>query len=99
MKKLRLDLEAVTVESFDVTHAEQGHPGTVFGHYPTRGDSCSCQDCGDSGFPYSCMETYCDGSRCVVYCNSFDLCASNYPCYSDQCYTNNCSAGTNACTC
>ena len=66
MKKMRLEIDNLTVESFDVSE-RSGRPGTVYGHYPTRGD-CTGEGCQGSGFPYSCDVTHCDNQSCVVLC-------------------------------
>jgi len=80
MKKLMLDIDALQVESFAVGR-EAATPGTVYGHYPTRGD-CSGAGC-PSGYQYSCSPTNCDGQTCVMFCPYSDACdvsAGQYSC-------------------
>jgi len=76
MKKLRLDIEEIRVESFEVADEEPAR-GTVHGQQPTVGETCSCGCSGDdicdslvgcSGYPHSCNHTGCHGTECVIYC-------------------------------
>ena len=71
MKKVRLDVERPSVESFD-TAGERGEAGTVRGNmsvfpqepteprYCTRWDTC--QTCGQTCFDPSCEETICQAT-------------------------------------
>jgi len=54
MKKLRLRLEHLEVESFSSTPAPEER-GTVHGHYPTQ-DTCEGPEC-FTGWPYTCRNT------------------------------------------
>ena len=77
MKKLRLDLEMLVVEKFEVVTDGQAL-GTVQGHQPTFDGSCGCGGSEEevcSGYQYSCNPTYCPGTECPIYCpwESFDV--------------------------
>jgi len=67
MKKLKLDLEAVAVESFDVTAGEREEKGTVHGHITIAA---------------SCEETACCSPNATCeYTNTYCECATNeYTC-------------------
>lgn len=52
MKKIRLDLDALSVDSFDTRAGAEGPDGTVFGHIP----------------PYSYQKYCSDGLTCTVEC-------------------------------
>lgn len=77
MRKLRLEIEEIQVESFEVAD-DLREPGTVHGHQPTVGDTCSCECSADgacsliddtcSGHQYSCNHTWCQGTECIIYC-------------------------------
>jgi hypothetical protein len=55
MKKLKLELDALNVESF-VTHARVAHQGTVEAHATFRGNTCGAENtCG----PQTCPPLYC----------------------------------------
>lgn len=63
MRKLRLQLDDLRIDSFDTTHAQQAK-GTVFGEQCTCYTQCTCPGCP------SCDES-CNGT-CDVSC--FDTC-------------------------
>jgi hypothetical protein len=75
MKKLRLEMEEIQVETFEVADETPGR-GTVQGQQPTVGDTCSCDCSADvcsleeicTGYPHSCNFTWCYGTQCVIYC-------------------------------
>lgn len=73
MKKMRLDTEALVVESFDPGNG-LARPGTVHAHQPSYGESCTCVDCGNSGLLYSCDFTQCPSGCEIVACGTYDLC-------------------------
>jgi hypothetical protein len=83
MKKLRLEIEEIQVETFEVAEDTHGR-GTVQGHQPTVGDTCSCDCSADdvcsldvcTGYAHSCNFTDCYGTRCILYCpwESVDVC-------------------------
>ncbi len=75
MKKLRLEMDAIRVETFEVAAAEKAR-GTVHGHHPTAWETCTCE-CSDdgtcdpdwgSGHPLSCGPTNCNDTACDMFC-------------------------------
>jgi len=73
MEKKRLDLDDVKVEAFEVEGELASQRGTVLGLMPTFDISCTCdpEACdGFSGYQYSCNDTWCPGSYCVIYCRT-----------------------------
>ena len=81
MRKLRLDPEALRVETFVPEHG-RGGPGTVYGHdsYP---NGCLAPSGSDPAFE-SCGYNTCAGITCQQSCNG-------YTCTCD------CGGGTPAC--
>jgi hypothetical protein len=77
MKKLRLEMEEIRVETFPVADEEPAR-GTVHALQPTVDDTCSCECSGEgicdsevqqcTGYQYSCVFTFCWGTECVIYC-------------------------------
>jgi len=77
MKKLRLEIDEIRVETFEVAE-EMLERGTVHGRQPTVDATCSCDCSGDgicgsedvrcTGYQYSCNPTFCWGTECVIYC-------------------------------
>lgn len=59
MRKITLDLDALSVESFDTTRSATPKRGTVHGHSITAGRTCFCPQ------TQICLETY-DMPTCVV---------------------------------
>jgi hypothetical protein len=87
MKKLRLELDELTVESFDTSAVDRGE-GTVRGHdnLETR---LSCR--GDN----SCLETGCDTcDNSLDYCT----CRCSYEC-TDPCYPGHGPFSVDSCPC
>ena len=64
MNKLKLQLDDLTVESFDTT-AARDEKGTVFGEQCTCDTACTCPGCPtcDITCPNTCYET-CDDASC-----------------------------------
>jgi hypothetical protein len=59
MKKLRLPLDGLEVESFDTGDAP-GERGTVHAHYPLSNQHCNSEwSCRDTCYFYSCYDTDC----------------------------------------
>ena len=77
MNKLRLDLEDLSVESFDTTPAARAENGTVFGQQCTCYTQCTCPGCPTCDA--SCNGTC--GGTCAASCNGTcgDTCAGS--CY------------------
>jgi hypothetical protein len=67
--KLKLNLEQLTVDSFDTT-ATQKERGTVFGEQCTCYTQCTCPGCPscDATCPNTCAYT-CDDNTCLASCN------------------------------
>lgn len=63
MNKLRLQLDDLSVESFDTT-AARGEKGTVFGEQCTCYTVCTCPGCAtcDATCPQTCDDAGCGGS-------------------------------------
>ena len=105
MNKLRLDLEDLSVESFDTTPAARAENGTVFGQQCTCYTQCTCPGCPtcDASCNGTCDAT-CAGT-CAASCNG----TCNYTCgascygtcdYTCECgYSNDtrCSGANNCC--
>ena len=79
MAKLRLDLDELSVESFD-TAARAEEKGTVFGEQCTCYTNCTCPGCP------SCDETCADtcGASCLETCVTCDPTCRDYSCW-DTC--------------
>jgi hypothetical protein len=82
--KLKLDLEQLTVDSFDTSVSEKPK-GTVFGEQCTCYTNCTCPGCPtcDATCPntcaYTCDDASCNGT-CGATCNTCD-----YSCYDTEC--------------
>jgi len=74
MRKMRLYPEELVVETFRMEEEEKGRRGTVHANQPTYGESCTCYDCGESGYYYSCIDTNCPSGCAVIYCDTYELC-------------------------
>ena len=76
MKKIRLDLDTLSVDSFDTVARNDGDQGTVFGHRPpysydvycSDGQTCidTCFECGTGASDCGTCDTYC--GTCDPYC-------------------------------
>ena len=73
MRKIKLQLESLVVESFTVATSHE-HRGTVVGHEPTKGHNVGCGSAFDACHTglctFDCPETY-----------SPDACPTAYPEY------------------
>lgn len=88
MRKLRLELEALTVDSFDTTAVEVPK-GTVLAQEGTRGCSISCVD--------SCLQTQCTCAginTCQQSCNGTCV---GYSCQGPTCVGTCATCGANTC--
>lgn len=54
MKKIRLDVENLRVESFQ-TQADEAEEGTVFGREATKLSYCTCVIPCDTSYPIECI--------------------------------------------
>lgn len=87
-RKLKLDLDALQVESFDTTSAGNRHDGTVFGQGCTCYTQCTCPGCPTCDA--SCNGTC--GGTCEASCNGTCDASCNGTCGD---YTNcGCDFGT-----
>lgn len=94
MRKLKLDLDHLAVESFDTNPPEGAQRGTVLGLAPTRFDTCLCTG-GGATCGLSC-DPGCDnsvGGTCDVSCNG--TCVGSCNCTGNSCY-GSCIATCNA---
>ncbi|HEX5868784.1 MAG TPA: hypothetical protein VFY65_00140 [Longimicrobium sp.] len=71
MRKLRLEIEEIRVESFEA-HEQAPARGTVNGHEPTLYETCSC-DCSGQGqictmYPWPCTDGSCVATQCLDDC-------------------------------
>jgi hypothetical protein len=93
MKKLKLDLEGLVVESFATTPESRGEGGTVFGQQCTCYTQCTCPGCPTCDA--SCNGTC--GGTCEASCNGTcgDSCAGSCggSCY-DTCHMTCGTCGT-----
>jgi hypothetical protein len=76
MSKLLLNPEALVVETFDVERTSSVARGTVHGRQPTYGESCTCVDCGPTGFIYSCQDTQCPSGCAIITCDTYEQCVN-----------------------
>ena len=84
MGKIRLDLDALSVESFNTAHDSGGQNGTVFGHRPPWSEAsyCPCEtvevECGTAATDCgTCAATACgtcatDCGTCATACGNCD---------------------------
>jgi hypothetical protein len=79
MRKLKLDLDHLTVESFDTAPREK-EKGTVIGEQCTCYTQCTCPGCPtcDNTCPATCAFT-CDDPSCAESCAG--SCAPDYSCW------------------
>ena len=86
MKKLSLNLDQLTVDSFD-TVAPAARRGTVVG------EQCSCQTvCSCPGCP-TCVYTECNNNTCINTCNTCDWSCGG-SCWYTECGGNTIDAPT-----
>jgi hypothetical protein len=93
--KLRLNLEDLTVDSFDTTRTEKPK-GTVFGEQCTCYTNCTCPGCPtcDHTCAYTCDDATCPQCpTCYASCNGTCNCPTNNTCgyscdYSCMCNSN-----------
>jgi hypothetical protein len=91
MRKLALNLEDLSVDSFDTT-ATQKPKGTVFGEQCTCYTNCTCPGCPtcDRTCPNTCAYT-CDDNTCAYTCDDATCvgCTGGgtdaYSCYETNC--------------
>lgn len=90
--KLTLNLEQLTVDSFDTSSAP-ARRGTVFGEQCTCPSACTCPGCPtcDATCPATCYNT-CDDYTCAASCNGTCGAATcGYSCnYTDCCVEETC---------
>ena len=102
MAKLKLHLDALSVESFDTTGAEKAK-GTVFGEQCTCYTQCTCPGCPtcDATCNYTCDDATCPNCpTCAASCNGTCNCPTNNTCgyscnYSECCPINDTCLQTN----
>ena len=75
MRKLRLDVEELAVESFE-TLEERAERGTVLGHARTYAWEYSC----DENNTCAQMMTCGANASCAYTCNNADTCGGEYSC-------------------
>jgi hypothetical protein len=103
MQKLKLDLDALEVQSFATTGAAGGAAGTVHGMIVSTDDPMGCNEpifmnaalCPSFGCPTAIGMDSCDGT-CGNSCgNSCGSCygSCNFDCPSDGCVSNGTSYG------
>lgn len=98
MKKIKLDLDALSVETFSVEAAPPAR-GTVAGHADTEDVTCgTCRgfSCGDGNSACVCWPVYPSGNSCYNACDTnwtgadYPSCAPNANCggsYNGACET------------
>ena len=84
MRKLKLDIETLNVQSFETTEAGKSAQGTVLGHAPTQGHNVECGSAFDACHTGLCIPTQ-QGQGCHTYdpeqCPSaVDACPSGRGC-------------------
>ena len=102
MRKLRLDVEQLTVETFEVTRAAERERGTVRGHLTNNVITCDNTDCNQN----TCLDTcatcpntcwYSCGDTCPGTCPNTCAQSCNGTCYDPSCV--NCNDTWNDPTC
>jgi hypothetical protein len=95
MKKLKLDLEDLSVESFATTPESRGEGGTVFGQQCTCYTQCTCPGCPtcDASCNGTCGGTC--GGTCEASCNGTCDFTCDYSCGAG-CDPNSCLPGCQA---
>ena len=87
MRKLTLNLEDLSVDSFDTTAREKAK-GTVFGEQCTCYTNCTCPGCPSCGntCPATCAYT-CDDNTCAYTCDDASCvgCTGGYSCNNTEC--------------
>lgn len=98
MRKIRLDLDSLSVESFSTVPGKSDHEGTVFGHLPPYTYAKYCSDgitCGDSCDFCETAATdcgTCGASDCGTCATACGTCATDcgtcdpYCCCTCSCY-------------
>ena len=85
MKKLRLHLDDLRIDSFDTTPSEKPK-GTVFGEQCTCYTQCTCPGCPtcDATCASTCVNT-CDDASCAGTCDACTgpTCGDQYSCVPD----------------
>jgi len=69
MRKIKLDVESLSVESFATASAPRAK-GTVLGHEPTRGHNTQCASAYDACPTGFCAPTY--DIACTQTCDTYD---------------------------
>lgn len=83
MKKVKLALEALEVESFETVSGAESTSGTVFGHATlVCTEQWSCTSCDETGDAASCLGASC-GPTCGGDCG--DQTYAMHSCYYYQC--------------
>jgi hypothetical protein len=83
MKKTRLHLDELLVESFETTPGE-AERGTVFGEQCTCQTACTCPGCPTC---YQTCEYTCDDSECIMTCIGDTCGGGGYTCWDSCGYT------------
>ena len=78
MAKLRLDLDRLTVDSFD-TADTRAKKGTVFGEQCTCYTQCTCPGCPTCDATCDTCDWTCEGDTCQWSCGG--------SCYFSECHT------------
>ncbi|HEX2208098.1 MAG TPA: hypothetical protein VHG93_10485 [Longimicrobium sp.] len=88
MKKMKLNLEQLAVDSFDTSAAAEKR-GTVFGEQCTCHTQCTCPGC-PTCQNYATCDQSCNGT-CDASC-VYGTCAGQYTCEGtcDSCYFTQC---------
>jgi hypothetical protein len=83
--KLQLDLDQLTVDSFDTTATDRPR-GTVFGEQCTCYTNCTCPGCPtcDATCAATCAYT-CDDASCAASCNGTCNCPADTQDYTCNC--------------
>ena len=96
MKKMKLDLDELTVDSFDTSSAGP-RAGTVFGEQCTCYTNCTCPGCPTCA--QSCNGTCGDSCNGTCGDSCYGTCAGQYSCdYTcDSCYYTQCANSCYGC--
>ncbi|HEY0017519.1 MAG TPA: hypothetical protein VGC13_14505 [Longimicrobium sp.] len=100
MQKLRLNLDALTVESFNTTDGDAAQRGTVQAHRPTPTQSLECESfdyCGTGATDCGCGTAASECGTCATNCGT---CATGCgTCYDATCGATYCGTCDCPCTC
>lgn len=86
MKKMKLRLEDLSVESFNVVNNDSKKQGTINGNGPTPYSNCGDMTCGNTGCG-ECGSDDCGSNYCSNACPTQQTCYTCESCLVNTCRT------------